>query len=107
MARKRGPSRHPRFDPADHLLDAPIAEALDLHGYRADEVPHLLRGFLTTWQRRGKGLVVHVITGRGRSSASGPVLRGKVARLLKGDLSALVADWSWDYNDAGFIVRLR
>jgi DNA-nicking Smr family endonuclease len=107
MARRRHPDRFPRFHVADALLDGAISEALDLHGYRLEEVHGLVRGFLANWQRRGKGLVVHIITGRGRNSANGPVLRRRVASLLKGELKPLVADWTPDYNDAGFLVRLR
>jgi DNA-nicking Smr family endonuclease len=81
--------------------------ALDLHGDRADEVAPALRAFLTTWQRRGQGLVVQVITGRGRNSGGGPVLRGKVAALLRGELKSLVAEWGPDYHDGGYIVKLR
>jgi DNA-nicking Smr family endonuclease len=107
MARRRSSGRNPRREQGDTLLDAPVAEALDLHGFRADEVPRLLRGFLTNWQNRGSGLVVHVITGRGRNSPNGPVLGAKVASLLRGELKPLVAEWAPDYNDGGFMVRLR
>ena len=107
MSPRRPKHGSPRFPPADGLHDAPVASVLDLHGFRADEVPAALRNFLTSWQRRGRGLVVHVITGRGRNSARGPVLRGKVSALLKGELATLVADWGPDENDGGFKVRLR
>ena len=107
MARRRRHARTPRFDPIDPLHDAAIAEALDLHGYKAHEVAPLLRGFLETWGRRGKGLVVHIITGRGKNSAGAPVLRGKVSSLLKGELKHLVAEWGPDYMEGGFKVRLR
>jgi DNA-nicking Smr family endonuclease len=107
MTRRRRTDRFPRFHVADGLHDAAVASELDLHGFRADEVPTALRNFLTSWQRRGRGLVVHVITGRGRSSANGPVLRGRVAALLKGELAPLVADWGPDESDGGFKVKLR
>lgn len=107
MARRRPKSGAPRFHVADGLHDMPVASVLDLHGFRADEVPGALRNFLTSWQRRGRGLVVHVITGRGRNSARGPVLRGRVSALLRGELSALVADWGPDDSEGGFKVRLR
>jgi DNA-nicking Smr family endonuclease len=107
MARRRTNDRFPRFHVADGLHEAPVAEKLDLHGFRADEVPAALRNFLAAWRGRGKGLVVHVITGRGRNSANGPVLYGKVKALLKGELSALVSDWGPDDSDGGFKVKLR
>ena len=50
---------------------------------------------------------MHVITGRGRNSANGPVLRGRVSALLKGELAPLVADWGPDESDGGFKVKLR
>ena len=107
MARRQPPHRNRNREQGDSLLDAPIAEELDLHGFRADEVRSLLRGFLTNWRSRGSGLVVHVITGRGRNSPNGPVLSGKVATLLRGELKPLVAEWAPDYHDGGFMVRLR
>lgn len=107
MARRRTPERSPRFHVSDRLHDARVAAVLDLHGFRADEVAGALRNFLTAWRGRGRGLVVHVITGRGRNSANGPVLRGRVSALLKGELAALVADWGPDESDGGFRVKLR
>jgi DNA-nicking Smr family endonuclease len=107
MAPRRSSHRNRNRDQGDSLLDAPVAEALDLHGYRADEVRKLLQVFLTNWRSRGSGLVVHVITGRGRNSPNGPVLGSKVASLLRGELNPLVAEWAPDYNEGGFMVRLR
>jgi DNA-nicking Smr family endonuclease len=107
LGRRPTPNRKTRPEPLDRLYGATIAEALDLHGYRADEVAPALRAFLSTWRRRGNGLVVHVITGRGKSSGGRPVLRGKVASLLRGELAALVAEWGPDYHDGGYLVRLR
>ena len=107
MARRRTPERSPRLHMSDRLHDAPVAAELDLHGFRADEVAGALRNFLTAWRGRGRGLVVHVITGRGRNSANGPVLRGRVSALLRGVLASLVADWGPDDSDGGFKVKLR
>lgn len=107
MPRRRSSQRNRNREQGDRLLDGPIAESLDLHGYRADEVRALVRGFLTNWRSRGNGLVVHVITGRGRNSSGSPVLGRKVASLLRGELSPLVAEWAPDYHDGGFMVRLR
>jgi DNA-nicking Smr family endonuclease len=99
--------RSPRFDPRDRLLDARVHAALDLHGCTADDARRLVREFLKSTARRNPGAVVHVITGKGRGSAGGPVLRGAVAALLKGDLAPLVADWARDDGDGGFLVRVR
>jgi DNA-nicking Smr family endonuclease len=102
-------SRSPRFDASDPLLNAPVAAELDLHGCTAAEAGGLVRAFLERQARRaaGPGSVVHIITGRGRGSPGPPVLRGLVARLLKGELRALVADHGLDDADGGYKVRLR
>jgi DNA-nicking Smr family endonuclease len=100
-------ARSPRFDSSDPLLDAPVADELDLHGHTAAEAPGLVRGFLAGWARRGPGRVVHIITGKGRRSEGPPVLRGLVGRLLKGELARLVAESALDEDDGGYKVRLR
>ncbi len=107
MTPRRGGNRSPRFDTSDHLLDAqPVAE-LDLHGCVRDEVERLVRGFLQDWGRRRPGAVVHIITGKGKGSASGAVLRPAVRTLLKAKLTSLVADWAPDHADGGYLVKLR
>src|SRR5438046_9024489 len=87
-ARRRG--RHPAFDARDPLLDARAEAELDLHGFGAMEARSAVRAFLETWRRRKTGAVVHLITGRGKGSANGPVLRGLVKSLLQGGLSRRV-----------------
>lgn len=99
--------RAPRFDSRDRLLDARVHAVLDLHGCTAGDARRLVREFLGSAARRNPGAVLHVITGKGRGSADGPVLRGAVAALLKGDLAPLLADWARDGGDGGFLVRLR
>ena len=106
MSRRR-PQRGPVFDASDTLLDARPLETLDLHGHAAHEVPALVRGFLTNWQRRSPGGIVHIITGKGRGSTNGAVLRPKVAALLKTELHALVADWARTSDDGGYAIKLR
>ena len=81
--------------------------SLRVESFAADEVAGALRNFFGAWRGRGRGLVVHVITGRGRNSTNGPVLRGRVSALLRGELASLVADWGPDDNDGGFRVKLR
>jgi DNA-nicking Smr family endonuclease len=105
--KRRGGTSHPRFDSSDPLLDATVAEELDLHGHTADDAAGMVQGFLAGWQRRGGGVVVHIITGKGRGSPGAPVLRGRVASLLKGVLRPLVAEWALDDADGGFKVRVR
>ena len=105
MARSR--NRQPRFDSRDALLDGAGA-TLDLHGAGAAEARAAVRAFLRDQARRAPGGVVHVITGKGRGSASGAVLRPLVAAELRGpECAPLVADWARDANDGGFKVRLR
>lgn len=105
MARKR--RGHPVFDSSDPLLDARVAGELDLHGYSATEAPSAVRAFLASWQRRQPGAVVHIITGKGKGSANGPVLRGLVKALLQGELRSMAAAWGLDDADGGYKVRVR
>ena len=93
---------HDPFDPFH-----PIAATLDLHGFRAEEARQVAAGFLRAWSRRGKGLVVHIITGRGRGSAARPVLPGVVRRVITGECAELVDRWGKDENEGGMLVRLK
>lgn len=103
---RRGP-KSPRFDASDPLLDAPVAAQLDLHRLTGGEVESVVRGFLETWQRRGPGSVVRIITGKGRNSAGGPVLLPRVRTLLKGPLGRYVADWRLGDDGGSFVVKVR
>jgi DNA-nicking Smr family endonuclease len=93
----------PRFSSHDPLLDARPAATLDLHGHTQVSaraaVEHFLRG------RSGK--VVLIITGKGKGSAGGAVLRTMVRGMLKGTLAPQVRDWALDAGDGGFRVLLR
>ena len=102
-----GRKRQPVFDARDPLLDGRVAAQLDLHGYGAAEAPGAVRAFLATWGRREPGAVVHIITGKGRGSANGPVLRGLVKAQLAGELRSMVAAWALDDAGGGYKVRLR
>jgi len=103
--RRRG--RHPAFDARDPLLDARADAELDLHGFGAMEARSAVRAFLESWRRRKAGAVVHIITGRGKGSANGPVLRGLVKSLLQGELRGMVSQWSVDDGEGGYRVRVR
>jgi len=107
MGSKRRSSAHPRFDTSDALLDAPVAEELDLHGYSAAEATAMVKGFLESWSRRGKGTVVAIITGQGKRSSGSPVLKTLVAGLLRGPLSSFVAESALDDAGGAFRVRVR
>jgi DNA-nicking Smr family endonuclease len=104
---RRRARRHPAFDARDPLLDAAADAELDLHGFSTVEAASAVRGFLETWRRRKGGAVVHLITGKGKGSAGGPVLRGLVRGLLQGELRGLVAEWALDDGEGGYRVRLR
>jgi len=110
MARRR--RRHPpRNGPprrgTEPLLDARPAATLDLHGFRATEIEDAIRNFLATWQRRAPGRVVHIVTGKGRGSDRGPVLRPAVRRLLELEGTTLASEWSPDLDGGGYLIRLR
>lgn len=84
-----------------------LAATLDLHGFRASEVPLALETFLTSWRRRAKGSVVHIITGKGKGSPGRPVLRPRVRRLLAEDYRDRI-DWvEQDESAGGFLVKLK
>ncbi len=104
MGRRKGAGAIPRnpFDPCD----GPIDSFLDLHGATSIDVGHRLKSFLETAVRRTPGGLVHIITGRGRGSVGGPVVKPAVKRLLTGELARLVRGMERDENDGGFLVRL-
>ncbi len=104
---RRGRRGHPAFDSRDQLLDARADGELDLHGFGAVEAQAAVRAFLESWQRRKAGAVVHIITGKGKGSAGGPVLRGLVKTLLRGELRAMVAESQSDDGEGGYRVRVR
>jgi DNA-nicking Smr family endonuclease len=99
--------KHPSFDSSDPLLDGPVAQTLDLHGMTAPEAQAAVRRLLENWHTRQPGAVVHVITGKGKRSADGPVLRGAVKAMLTGELREFVADWSRDDSEGGFKIKVR
>lgn len=103
MARRR--SRFPEL--RDPLLDAPVADELDLHGASQQEARTRLRDYLATSNRLHAGAVVKVITGRGRGSANGAVLKPLVERLLRGELRIYVADHALDADQGSYLVRLK
>jgi DNA-nicking Smr family endonuclease len=104
---KRSRGRHPAFDSRDPLLDARADAELDLHGFSAIEARAAVRAFLESWRRRKAGAVVHIITGKGKGSAGGPILRGLVKGLLQGELRAMVSQWGLDDGEGGYRVRVR
>ncbi len=104
---RRGRTGHPAFDARDPLLDARADGELDLHGFGAIEARSAVRAFLESWRRRKAGALVHIITGKGKGSADGPVLRGLVRTLLQGELRGMVSEWGLDDGEGGYRVRVR
>lgn len=99
--RRRHGGRHDPFDP----LDGPVSTTLDLHGFRASEVREQLPLFLSGARRRYPRGLVHVITGKGRGSAGGPVLKTIVRTMLRsGELE--VSEWGEDASGGGYLLRL-
>jgi DNA-nicking Smr family endonuclease len=89
------------------LLDSPIAATLDLHGLDAARARQAVERLLRGKGGARPGEVVHIVTGRGRGSAGRPVLKPLVRRLLSGDLSQYIREYSQDLNEGGYIARLR
>ncbi len=84
-----------------------LAATLDLHGFRASEVSLALETFITSWRRRAKGGVVHIITGRGKGSPGRPVLQPRVRRLLTEDYQDRIDWFEQDDSGGGFLVKLK
>jgi len=103
---RRRPS-HPRFDSSDDLLGAPLAGRIDLHGMSAAQAEAAVRSFIDTWRRREPGAVVLIITGKGKGSEGGAVLRPAIRTLLKTKLSGFVSDWALDDSEGAYRVRVR
>ena len=100
--RRRSVDQHRNpFDP----LDGTVADTIDLHGLRADEARAAVCAFLQRVQRRQRGTLVHVITGKGRRSATGPVLKTVVRTLLRSG-SLPVGAWGEDVDGGGYLIRL-
>ena len=106
MARRsRSPDPPPNpFEP----LEGKITATLDLHGFRATEARAGVETFLREEHRRQPGGLVHIITGKGRGSERGPVLKKTVGTLLHGGVvAAFVASWGSDLDSGGYLVRLK
>lgn len=98
---------HPRFDASDDLSREPLAGRIDLHGMTAAQAEDEVRRFIDDWRRREPGAVVLIITGKGKGSPDGAVLRPAIRTLLKTRLSGLVSDWALDDSEGAFRVRVR
>lgn len=100
--------KHPApFSTPDPVLDAPIATSRDLHGMTAAEAKIAVSAFVAAASKTRSGRVIQIITGKGRGSAGGAVLKPLVARLIKGPLSKYIGDWSLDIDDGSYRIKLR
>jgi DNA-nicking Smr family endonuclease len=104
VRKHRSHTGHP--DPFDPLDGVPL-DTLDLHGFRSDEATAHFDQYLTRLQKRSPGALVHVITGKGRNSPNGPVLRSVIKRAIAADGGRRVAAWARDEDDGGYLVRLK
>jgi DNA-nicking Smr family endonuclease len=66
---------------------------LDLHGLSRQEAREKVRYFLEDSVYQGRKTVL-VITGRGKGSADGPVLRSDMQRYLSSEAGAWVVEWA-------------
>ena len=105
MTRRRPQSPRP-VDPFDPL-DGPIALVVDLHGFRREEARARVTAVVTVAHRKKRGELLHIITGRGRHSPDGAVLKGAVKTLLKGDLAPMIKAFGPDLDEGGYLVRVR
>ena len=96
-------ARQPAFSSHDPLLDAQPNRTLDLHGRTESEARVAVEKLVKT----SGGKLVHVVTGKGRNSSDGPVLKHLVRGMLKGSLAPLVRDWSLDDSEGGYRILVR
>ncbi len=91
------------FDP----LDGPVAETIDLHGFRREEARLRVIAVVTSAHRKQRGELIHIITGKGRHSSDGAVLKGAVKTVLKGEAAAMIKAFGPDLDEGGYLVRIR
>jgi len=101
--RKGGSSTPDPFDP----LDGPFTAEVDLHLLTSSEARVRLAAFLKDARQQHPGALVHIITGRGRNSPSGPVLKSVVRSLLRSGSLPQVAAYGQAFHEGGFLVRLK
>lgn len=99
---RRGARPRDPFDP----FDGPIDETLDLHGFSVVEARTHVPTWLSAARRRHPGGLLHLITGKGRGSSAGPVLKRVVRAILQG-APEIVAEFAPDSAGGGFLVRLH
>jgi DNA-nicking Smr family endonuclease len=105
MARRA--RRHiPRLDAFDPL-EGPTTDEIDLHGLTSPQARERVRTGLERARAKTPGGLIHIITGKGKNSVGQPVLFGLVRNMLSSGKLAEVARWGVDYDDGGYLVRLK
>ena len=107
MTRRRRRRTRSNDQPRSGDRTSPPVATLDLHGFTASEVPLALSTFFSSWRRRAKGALVHVITGKGKGSAGPPVIQPRVRRLLSEEFHDIIASFEPDDTGGGFMVKLK
>lgn len=93
--------------------DEPLFESkpdlpnIDLHRHTLAEAERIVRNKIEALARTHRGAIVHIITGKGRNSSAGPVLRPGIERLLLGPLKVYIGRCEPDLDQGGFLLRLR
>jgi DNA-nicking Smr family endonuclease len=95
----------PRPNPLEPL-DGSVDDTLDLHGFTVREARAALTDFLERSYRRNPNGLVHIITGKGKGSASGPVLRRSIGQFLRTRQFQRIHTWASDLDGGGYLVRL-
>ncbi|HET7603009.1 MAG TPA: Smr/MutS family protein [Gemmatimonadales bacterium] len=93
---------HDPFDPLEGRVD----DTLDLHGLTAAGARTRLEQYFAGAKRQRPGQLVHIITGKGRNSPSGAVLKPAVRSLLRSGAISDIARWGIDDDEGGFLVRV-
>ena len=96
-------TRQPAFSSHDPLLDARPNRTLDLHGHTEAAARAAVEKLVKT----SGGKLVHVVTGKGKHSSGGPVLKSLIRGMLRGSLAPLVKDWSLDDGEGGYRILVR
>ena len=87
------------------LSEIPVA-TLDLHGLTGDQAEDRVRDFLMSHRQVSRGMVLHIITGKGTHSDGPAVLPGVVNRLLREDLSDDLDEMAGLVGGGGIALRV-
>ena len=101
-------SRRARDGGDEPLFESrPDLPPIDLHRYTLAEAERVVRNRIETLARTHRGALVHIVTGKGRNSIGGAILRPGIERLLTGPLRVHLSRCEPDLDHGGFLLRLR